>query len=52
MAGVKTPNAKAQNTTPTRKLSYRKDDRTMSPIYGCMPWKFGAIRMRICDFLL
>jgi len=23
----------------TRRLSYRKDDGAMRPIYGCMPWK-------------
>ena len=27
----------------TRKLSYRKDDRAMRPIYGCMPWKFSTV---------
>ena len=27
----------------TRKLSYRKDDRAMRPIYGSMPWKFSRV---------
>jgi len=27
----------------TRKLSYRKDDRAMRPIYGCIPWKFSRV---------
>jgi len=25
----------SQNNKKTRKLSYRKDDRTMHPVYGC-----------------
>jgi len=31
------------NNDKTRKLSYRKDDRAMRPIYGCMPWKFSRV---------
>jgi len=30
------------DTMETRKPCYRKDDRTMRPIY-CMPWKFSRV---------